>query len=156
GQTAANQEKGCDKCSDNLLMCNKPQCWRDAVNITYQEEATDADDRYFEWMRLATQDLGCNSLVETSAGPVDMLARINSSLASGTVSSACRAWNCRVALTAFRGVAECGSLCSAVNATDVPLMEAFCGLHATGRGALGRFGGRGEERVEGIRCPDTL
>jgi len=72
--------------------------------------------------------LGCNRLVEASSNPIEMLRGINSS----TVTSHCRAWNCRVAVMAFKHVSECGSLCTARNSAEVPQLKSFCGLDGLG------------------------
>jgi hypothetical protein len=139
------REKGCDNCADNLLMCPKTLypaglCWADAVNKTYQEEAADADGRYFETMQLAVQDQNCNSLVKASTDPIDMILAINGSTTMSDT-SACMQWNCRVLAMAFDQVSECDVLCSTTDTnvttfsgTSVPVswLTKMCGVHAPG------------------------
>jgi hypothetical protein len=129
------QEKGCDNCADNLLMCPKSTCWQEAVNLTIQEDADTPDDRYFEAFQSAVQDLGCNSLVETSESPVKMVRNIQSSLESGTATPACKQWNCRVLVKALRNVSSCSELCREGSLTAIAELERSCGLDGVGLAA---------------------
>eukprot|EP00927_Polykrikos_kofoidii_P043286 TRINITY_DN3733_c0_g1_i3.p1 TRINITY_DN3733_c0_g1~~TRINITY_DN3733_c0_g1_i3.p1 ORF type:complete len:646 (-),score=89.40 TRINITY_DN3733_c0_g1_i3:81-2018(-) len=86
----------CEKCTDNLIMCRKANCWKAALNKTVQDDTLSQAISAFSD---AYTDKDCFELVKSALDPVALLEKISSQRAStgGTKpSDACIVMHCKV------------------------------------------------------------
>uniref|UniRef100_A0A7S4UIS0 Uncharacterized protein n=1 Tax=Alexandrium monilatum TaxID=311494 RepID=A0A7S4UIS0_9DINO len=95
--------RGCEFCSDKLLLCPKQDCWWMAENLTYMRSADSPDKSYYQQRLESSLDSDCRDLVVAAGGPRSMLSGIITQRASsGGVSptAGCVTYHCAVLLNA--------------------------------------------------------
>mmetsp|Transcript_120653 Transcript_120653/g.257706 ORF Transcript_120653/g.257706 Transcript_120653/m.257706 type:complete len:517 (-) Transcript_120653:288-1838(-) len=123
---------GCVNCRSNLLVCEKDDCYRDAVNITWQAFAKTSDSPNYQDFMEASTDIECNNLVHKRAfNPVEMITAINTAVTEGTsITDGCATFHCKVLKTIIRDTTDLYStsgVCTDVYGTKKPGVDpALC------------------------------
>eukprot|EP00443_Scrippsiella_acuminata_P049307 CAMPEP_0115398994 /NCGR_PEP_ID=MMETSP0271-20121206/14607_1 /TAXON_ID=71861 /ORGANISM="Scrippsiella trochoidea, Strain CCMP3099" /LENGTH=517 /DNA_ID=CAMNT_0002822791 /DNA_START=151 /DNA_END=1704 /DNA_ORIENTATION=- len=86
---------GCGNTSDSLLMCAEPSCWRHAINITHQVNASIATDNLYQVFTEAVTDTECNDII-TKTRVTDPISMVVVLATSSTVTDACKTFHCGV------------------------------------------------------------
>ncbi|CAK0848345.1 unnamed protein product [Prorocentrum cordatum] len=76
----AAQEKGCDNCPDELMMCEKPTCWQNAgLNLTYKKYAADSTQAFYQSYSKAALDTAANKFIQLSSvtDPLQLLSALH-------------------------------------------------------------------------------
>eukprot|EP00930_Biecheleria_cincta_P087622 TRINITY_DN7684_c0_g1_i1.p1 TRINITY_DN7684_c0_g1~~TRINITY_DN7684_c0_g1_i1.p1 ORF type:complete len:617 (-),score=62.69 TRINITY_DN7684_c0_g1_i1:15-1835(-) len=101
----------CDKCSDRILLCDRPSCIQQSTNITYHQKAKDSKQHYYEDFMRAVADADCMDVVGRSRSPVSIIHNIYlkqlDPINPVTVSQSCSNYHCmslRRALTEISDV----------------------------------------------------
>jgi len=95
--------RGCDFCSDKLLLCPKMDCWWMAENLTFIKSANSPDKAYYQQRLESALDADCRDLVVDADGPREMLSGIiarRSSSGGAAPTAGCVAYHCAVLLNA--------------------------------------------------------
>lgn len=110
-----NETQGCAQCPDKSLLCLKPSmCWRHAMNITIQVNATTTAHNLYQTYQEAVSDVACVEAIEKEA-TIDALKLIrefarNSGLYTG--SSSCKKFHCAVLANVVSGATFADDLIS--------------------------------------------
>lgn len=100
----ASGGKGCGNCSSKLLLCSKGGCWRHAFNVTFQSNASDAQEALYEAFQDASTDTVCNGLITRDVvDPVDMIAAIIRAevLQNTPILASCKKFHCGIVKNAL-------------------------------------------------------
>uniref|UniRef100_A0A7S1W041 Uncharacterized protein n=1 Tax=Alexandrium catenella TaxID=2925 RepID=A0A7S1W041_ALECA len=92
---------GCANCADNLLLCGKRECWRQAVNLTIQKDALTPDNFYFQARVESALDIDCNGIMVSSDSTLGLMSGMmdkRSATGGSAPTAACSSFNCKVFL----------------------------------------------------------